>query len=138
MEKNQQEYLTTNLLPSTHEELLVSQEEIELLRELIESQNGYIYQLEQKLLEVKQELDITNQELSKALLLGVCLDEAKALAKIILQEQKIGTKLVAQLLTVIYGSLVKPEELKEIDLLISIPERVKNDSYASLGQRMTA
>jgi hypothetical protein len=43
-------------------------------------------------------------------LFGVCLDEAKALAKKILKDKKSSDSL-AKLLTSIYDSPVKPEEL---------------------------
>ncbi|BAZ15308.1 hypothetical protein NIES4071_71800 [Calothrix sp. NIES-4071] len=98
-----------------NEELLAAREEIELLRELVESQKLHTCKLENELLEVSQELEIINDQLAKALMLGVSYDEAKAIAKTILKDEEGGSELVAKLLNVIYGLSVKPEELKKIE-----------------------
>jgi hypothetical protein len=94
-------------------EITESIEKIEFLSHLVESQNLYMSHLEQKVFILSEELEILNNELSSVLLLGVSFDEAKVLAKDILKGKKSCFNAVAQLLSVLYGELVKPEELKE-------------------------
>ncbi|MBD2778621.1 hypothetical protein [Iningainema tapete] len=99
MAENQLESQTIDPTASTHEELLAAKEEIEFLRNLVESQNSHICHLEQKLLEVNQELEITNNELGMLLMSGVCFDEALVMTKTILKGEKSASKIVANLLT---------------------------------------
>lgn len=94
-------------------EITESLEKIEFLSHLVESQNLYMSHLEQKVFILSKELEILNNELSGILLLGVSFDEAKVLAKDILKDKKSCFNAVAQLLSVLYGEVVKPEELKE-------------------------
>lgn len=105
---------TTELMnEESNEELLAAREEIEFLRELVETQDLHIHHLENELLEVNQELEVINDELAKTLMLGVSFDEAKAIAKTMLNSQEGSSELVEKLLNILYGLSVKPEELKE-------------------------
>jgi arginine deiminase len=97
----------------SNEELLAAREEIEFLRQLIETQNSHIYNLENELLEANQELEVVNDELAKTLMAGVSFDEAKAIAKTMLNSQECTSELVEKLLNIIYGLLEEPQKLKE-------------------------
>ncbi|GJD17743.1 hypothetical protein RIVM261_026990 [Rivularia sp. IAM M-261] len=97
----------------TNEELLAAREEIEFLHQLIETQNSYIYNLENELLEVNQELEVVNDELAKTLMSGVSFDEAKAIARTMLNSSECNSELVENLLNIIYGLSEEPEKLKE-------------------------
>lgn len=95
------------------EELLAAREEIEFLRQLIETQNSHIYNLENELLEANQELETVNDELGKMLMAGVSFDEAKAIAKTMLNSSECTSELVEKLLNIIYGVSEEVQELKE-------------------------
>ncbi|RUT09620.1 hypothetical protein DSM106972_001150 [Dulcicalothrix desertica PCC 7102] len=97
----------------SNEELLAAREEIEFLHQLIETQNSHIYNLENQLLEVNQELEVINDELAKTLMAGVSFDEAKAIAKTMLNSSECTSELVEKLLNIIYGVSEEPQELKE-------------------------
>lgn len=104
---------TTELMnEESNEELLAAREEIEFLRELVETQDLHIYHLEKEFLEVNQELEVINDELAKTLMLGVSFDEAKAIAKTMLNSEEASSQLVEKLLNILYGLSVQPEELK--------------------------
>ncbi|MBW4601846.1 MAG: hypothetical protein KME29_20285 [Calothrix sp. FI2-JRJ7] len=93
----------------SNEELLAAREEIEFLRQLIETQKSHIYNLENELLEANQELEVINDELAKMLMAGVSFDEAKAM----LNCSECSSELVEKLLNIIYGLSKEPEGLKE-------------------------
>jgi arginine deiminase len=97
----------------SNEELLAAREEIEFLRQILETQKTHIYNLEKELLEVNQELEFINDELAKTIMAGVSFDEAKAIAKTMLNSQGCSTDLVENLLNIIYGLSPQPEELQE-------------------------
>lgn len=97
----------------SNEKLLAAREDIEILRELVESQKLYTSRVEKKLLNANKELEILNDQLAKTLMLGVSFDEAKAIAKTILKNEEGSSELVAKLLTIIYGLPVEPKELKK-------------------------
>jgi arginine deiminase len=93
--------------------LQAAQEEIEFLRELIDSQNQRIYNLENELQEVHQEIEVINDQLAKAIMSGVSFDEAKAIAKKILNDEKGIKETVARLLSMIYNMPVEAEKFRE-------------------------
>ncbi len=119
MQGNQQDCKKAEETTSTNERLLAAEEivflreQVEYSRELVESQNLYLRHNEQKLQEVLQELQITNHDLAIALMSAeLSFDEAKEYAKTILKREKSATESLSELLTIIYGSRVKSEELK--------------------------
>ncbi len=113
LKKSQMNDTTELINEESNEELLAAREEIEFLHELVETQDLHIHHLENELLEVNQELEVINDELAKTLMLGVSFDEAKAIAKTMLNSEKGSSELVEKLLNILYGLSVKPEELKE-------------------------
>ncbi|WP_017318280.1 hypothetical protein [Mastigocladopsis repens] len=125
MQGNQKECQVSQEITSAYErlsaalmEIQLLHEQVEFLRELVESENLNRRHEEQKLQELKQELKMTNQELSTALMEDrLSLDEAKELARILLKSEKSARVSFAELLTTIYGCAVKPEELQQIDSL---------------------
>lgn len=91
-------------------------EQVEFQGELVESLKLKLRYQEQELQEAEQELVYTNRDLCNALILeGVCLETAKELAKTILKSKKSVSESLAELLTAIYGSSVRSEELEQID-----------------------
>lgn len=101
-----------------------SEDEVEILREQVERQKQQLRYALQLTEEYRQELELTEhelmlvqQELSTLLMSSVKLelDEAKELAKTILKSNKSASESLAELLSVIYGCEVKPEELEQID-----------------------
>jgi hypothetical protein len=119
MQANQQDCKKAEQTTSTDERLLAAEEiaflreQVEYSRELVESQNLYLRHNEQELQEVLQELQITNHDLAIALMSAeLSFDEAKEYAKTILKREKSATESLSELLTIIYGSRVKSEELK--------------------------
>jgi uncharacterized coiled-coil DUF342 family protein len=130
----QQTACSDEKLLAAFEEINFLPEQVEFLRELVDSQNQRLQHKNQHLQELQQELKATNQELCVALLMPevnfpcwsnlsleglahLTLFEAKELAKTILKTQKCASESVAELLTIIYGEEVKPEELQKIDRL---------------------
>lgn len=108
---------------ATDERLLAAQDEINLLREQLEFSRELTESLklesrykDRQLQEVEQELKYTNHDLCTALMLEqVCFEEAKELAKTILKSKKPVSQSLAELLSAIYGSTVKIEEVEQID-----------------------
>jgi regulator of replication initiation timing len=94
-------------------------EKIEFLFEQVKSQQLYLQYLEQQLQQVQEELIYTNQEVEymnselRSLLksLPMTLDRAQESAKTILASQEPTRESLAQLLSVIYCSVVEPWEL---------------------------
>ncbi len=106
-----------------------SEDEVEILREQVESQKQQLRYALQLTEEYRQELELTEHELMLVqrelctLLMSSVkleLDEAKELAKTILKSNKSTSESLAELLSVIYGSQVKPEEFEQIDSSITI------------------
>lgn len=98
--------------------------EVEVLHEQIESQKQQLRYTLQLTEEYRQELELTEhewvlvqQELCTLLMSSVKLElnEAKELAKTILKSHKFDNQSLAELLSAIYDSQVKPEELEQID-----------------------
>ncbi|MEI2583358.1 hypothetical protein [Scytonema sp. PRP1] len=141
-EMAQQAACTDEILPA-FEEIKFLREQVEFLRELVESQKLYLQHKENQLQELEQELKMTNEELFTALTLDAscpfrgnlrlknleCLTlfEAKEVAKTILKSEKLKSESVAELLTVIYGEKVKPEELQQTDRLSLQRNPLKKD-----------
>lgn len=97
------------------EQIELLREQVEFYRELVESLNLQLCDCEQEQQELEQELAHTNEDLCDALMSAqICLKEAKELAKTILKSKKSVSEFLADLLSAIYGSVVRPEEL-EID-----------------------
>lgn len=113
LKKSQMNDTTESMNSESNEELLAAREEIEFLRELVETQDLHVHHLQNELLEVNQELEVINDELAKTLMLGVSFDEAKAIAKTMLNSQEGSSELVENLLNILYGLSVQPEESKE-------------------------
>lgn len=113
LKKSQMNDTTESMNSESNEELLAVREEIEFLRELVETQDLHIHHLQNELLEVNQELEVINDELAKTLMLGVSFDEAKAIAKTMLNSEEGSSELVENLLNILYGLSVQPEESKE-------------------------
>lgn len=101
--------------PQQDEELLVAQEEIKILRALIDSQNLRNYRLENELLGVVQKLEFVKDLLAKVSLADITFEQAKVIAKLMLQDQEETSELVAKLLGIIYGVTVETEELQQLD-----------------------
>jgi chromosome segregation ATPase len=110
------------------ERALALQEQIEILQEMLKSQNLYLEYKDQQLLELKKELrdakeeiDWMNQEVhnmyqrSPTLFNCECLprDMAIELAKIILANEQPTQDSLAQLLSAIYGCTVESWELEQ-------------------------
>ncbi|MBD2004756.1 MULTISPECIES: hypothetical protein [Cyanophyceae] len=94
---------------------------VELLQEQVESLKQELHYKELELQEIQQELIFTNQELCAALTVKqLTLDEAKELAKSILASQNITGESLSELLSAIYGTPVKADELQQIDTASSI------------------
>ncbi|ARV59925.1 hypothetical protein BZZ01_15970 [Nostocales cyanobacterium HT-58-2] len=106
-------------LLAAFEEIKLLREQVEFLSELIESQNLHLHHKQHQLQELEQELKATNKELSELVTLECSPQstffQAKEIAKTILKSKKSVNKSVAELLTVIYGQQVKPEELQKIN-----------------------
>jgi hypothetical protein len=85
---------------------------VELLCEQVETLKQLLYHKELELQDIKQELHDTNEDLYAALNSPwLELDEAKELVKEILVSKKPIAETLATLLSTIYNSTVKPEEL---------------------------
>lgn len=97
----------------SNEELFAVREEVEFLRQLIETQASHIHFLQEELVEVHQELEVVNDELGKTIMSGVSFEEAKAVAKTMLNSQEFSSELVENLLNIIYGLSSQPEDLKQ-------------------------
>ncbi|MBD1836474.1 hypothetical protein H6F61_28285 [Cyanobacteria bacterium FACHB-472] len=94
---------------------------VELLQEQVESLKQELHYKELELQEIQQELIFTNQELCAALAVKqLTLNEAKELAKRILASQNITGESLSELLSAIYGTPVKADELQQIDTASSI------------------
>lgn len=110
------ENLTSN---NCAEEMLDHSEEVEFMREQVQSQKLYLQYLEQQLQQLQKELSYTEQEVeymnselcSLFSSLPMTLDQAKESAKTILASRKPTRESLAQLLSTIYGSIVEPWEL---------------------------
>ncbi|OKH51582.1 hypothetical protein NIES2101_17560 [Calothrix sp. HK-06] len=98
MSDNQPEHQILN-----ETELKAAREEIEFLHELIKSQKFIIDDLEKELVKDSQKLELKIEELNRFLISGVCFDEAKAIAKQLLKDEKNSSVLVAKLLSIIYN-----------------------------------
>ena len=109
-----------------NDELLAAIEKIEFLSDLLESQNSYMSHLEKLIFTLFKELELVNDELADTLLLGVSFNEAKVLAKSILKGKKSSCESVAQLLCVLYGKVVTPEDLKDKFTIASVGLPVTN------------
>lgn len=117
------------------------QDTIEILQEQLESLNQLLLYKELEIQEMEQELLSTNQELCSALSLEcLTLEEAKELAKKILASQKPTGECLAELLSAIYGSSVKADELEPIDtsfakpLKIDLSDAIINEYKANIAQ----
>ncbi|MBD1905816.1 hypothetical protein NDI37_09320 [Funiculus sociatus GB2-A5] len=94
---------------------------VELLQEQVESLKQELHYKELELQQIQQELIFTNQELCAVLTVKqLTLDEAKELAKNILASQNITGESLCELLSAIYGTPVKADELQQIDTASSI------------------
>lgn len=114
MLENQQERQQAEAIANAGIELL--REQLEFYREIVESLKLERLNQKQELQELEQELAYTNRNLCDALKLErVCLEEAKALAKTILKSKKSVSKSISELLSAIYHSPVRLEELEHID-----------------------
>lgn len=142
MLENQQECEIAEQAVSTDERLLAAFEEIELLREQVryltevtESQNLYQRYQDKKLQEVKQELQVTNDDLCIALsietLPQLTLEEALKLAKTILRSEKYASEFLAELLSAVYVCTVRSKELEQIDRI-----SIKSNPLSNDAQRM--
>lgn len=114
MQKEQQERQIAQETASTDERLLAAFEEIEILREQLESLNLELHHKEQQLQEALQELKLTNQELCTALseesLAPPTRDSALKLALKILSSEKPARECLASLRGAIYDETVHPWE----------------------------
>lgn len=127
---NNQKKCQTNDKEESNEELLAAQEEIEFLRQLIDTQNLHIYHLENELLEANQELGVINDELEKMLMAGVSFNEAKAIAKTMLNSSECTSELVENLLNIIYGLSEEPQE-SETEVKFNIEMSRVNNQLAN-------
>jgi len=94
---------------------------VELLQEQVESLKQELHYKELELQQIQQELIFTNQELCAVLTVKqLTLNEAKELAKNILASQNITGESLCELLSAIYGTPVKADELQQIDTASSI------------------
>jgi chromosome segregation ATPase len=94
---------------------------VELLQEQVESLKQELHYKELELQQIQQELIFTNQELCAVLTVKqLTLNEAKELAKNILASQNITSESLCELLSAIYGTPVKADELQQIDAASSI------------------
>ncbi|MBD1928587.1 hypothetical protein H6F74_20380 [Trichocoleus sp. FACHB-90] len=94
---------------------------VELLHEQVESLKQELHYKELELQHIQQELIFTNQELCAVLAVKqLTLDEAKELAKSILASQNITGESLCELLSAIYGTPVKADELQQTDTASSI------------------
>lgn len=88
---------------------------VELLQEQVESLKQELHYKELELQQIQQELIFTNQELCGVLKVKqLTLDEAKELAKNILASQNITGESLCELLSAIYGTPVKADELHPV------------------------
>ncbi len=100
------------LLTIDSNKLLTLEDEIDILREQIESLKQLLHHQNEKLQETEQELKHTNHELAAALNSEqLTLDEAKALAKNILTINKPPRDVLAEFLSSFYNYPVKAEQL---------------------------
>ena len=149
MQENQQQpempqqAACTDEILAAFEEIKFLREQVEFLRELVESQKLHLQEKENQLQEVEEELKATNKDLHIALWLdascpfwgnlhlenleNLTLFEAKEVAKTILKSEKLKSESIAELLTLIYGKKVKPEELQQTDRLSLQRNALKKD-----------
>ncbi|WP_414582074.1 hypothetical protein [Scytonema sp. PCC 10023] len=106
---------------------------VELLCEQIETFKQLLEYKQLEIEEIKQELRYTNEDLCAALNSPwVTLDQAKQLVKQILVSKKPVNETLAELLSAIYNSPVKPLELKQIHNSYSIkPSSTEPNNYTS-------
>ncbi len=93
--------------------ILNLEEEIQCVREQLETINQMLYDQCEIIEQYEHEFKSRNNELFNALRLEQLeLDEAKELAKLIVKSENPATESIAELLSAIYGKLVKAEELE--------------------------
>ncbi|MEB3336017.1 MAG: hypothetical protein VKJ46_01045 [Leptolyngbyaceae bacterium] len=91
----------------------LTQDEIEFLREQIDTLKLELSHRDEQLQQVQQELKYTNQELCRAFQINrPSLEEAKKLANQVLVRRPFARTAVAELLSALYGAAVSPLDLE--------------------------
>lgn len=100
-------------------------------------QNQYLKQelcaANKLLVEYRQELDYTNQELNDALNMGsLSVTDARQLAKRLLNREESARDALAVMLSAIYRTPIKPWELQPTSPITQVPVQDRNGSAAKL------